>query len=154
MKNVLILTDFSDAARNALKYALSWFQDAKISCHVLLLNTYLMPQADADQLVRINDELRDRSFKKLQAEARAAESAVKGGNVDFETVSHMGTLKNIVNHIVAERKIHFLIAGDGGDLDLRSLHESRCPVFIIPARMSYESGKERLRPVFGIPELR
>lgn len=144
MRNILILTDFSEASRNALKYALSWLQDIKMPCHVLLLNTYLIPPAATDQLVHINDELRSHSLKKLQDEMRSAKNMVKDGLIDFEIVSYMGTLKNIIGHLTTEKNIHCLIAGSDNAFDTRSLQEAHCPVFIVSPHQSYDGSVQPL----------
>jgi nucleotide-binding universal stress UspA family protein len=134
---MLIVTDFSVAARNAVRYVLSWLTDVGMRCDVLLLNTYVIPRASADQLIRINDELREKSLNDLKDEAGAAGRMLQGDGVRIETMSHMGTLENVVDYLTTAKPIACLAAGSGGGLDAESLKKAHCPVLLVPPGAVY-----------------
>lgn len=132
---ILVPTDFSDTSRDALKYVLSWFKDVSVEHEVVLLNTYLVPPVPADQLVRMNDELRENSRKKLEAERDVIQQGA-GSDVRFQLLSHLGTLGNVVGYLSAKEKVDGLVVGVAEDLDFL-LQSAHCPVLIVPPRSAY-----------------
>lgn len=138
MKTLLVPTNFSATTRNALNFAVSFSRDARLNGTVLLLNTYLVPPAAPDQLVRINDDLREASLKNLESELRAIERTVSDGSIRFETLSHLGSLKNVVDHLTTQRKIDCLVIGYDGEADLATLKSAHCPLLLVPLGARYQ----------------
>lgn len=142
MKNILVLTDFSHAAENALKFVLTWLSDVKMKCHVLLLNTYLIPLSPVDELVQINDELRISSQKKLREELRKVDTMTRDTNLTFELLSYMGSVKNVLHYLTADKNIQFLAISDNVLPELGPLANLKCPVLVIPANAVYSGIKK------------
>lgn len=142
MKHVLVLTDFSNAAQNALKFVLTWLQDAKIKCHILLLNTYLIPPAPVDELIRINDDLRETSQKKLRDELRQIDNMTRDSDITFELLSYMGSVKNVLNYLSTDKNIQFISICDSAIMDVGPLVLLKCPVLTIPTHAVYSGIKK------------
>lgn len=137
MKTLLVLTNFSATTRNALDFAVAFSRGVRLNGTVVLLNTYLIPPAAPDQLVRINDDLREASLKNLESELRAIERTVSDGSIRFETLSHLGSLKNVVDHLTTQRKIDCLVVGYDGEAELAALKSAHCPLLLVPPGARY-----------------
>lgn len=136
MRVLLIATDFSQAAGAAIRYAVDFFEDCASFCHVILLNTYLIPSTPANQLVAVNDEMKKKSLEGLKKECKAAQELIKGEKMTFEILTQMGSLESVMVHVVEDKKVDLAImATDGAknrDEILGVLRRLSCPLLIVP----------------------
>ena len=65
MKNILVPTDFSETARNALKYAISLFGSDN---HFILMNAYEEPTSTTSSMISLRDILHESSVDSLKDE--------------------------------------------------------------------------------------
>lgn len=121
---MLIPTDFSVASRQAIQYAFDLLQDKKEDYRFLLLHTYLIPSAPPHQLISLHDELRKKSLEGLEKERLWAQTLNGDHSVSLETLSSMGSLENVVNHLVDNQKIDCIIMG---------MERVNCPLLVIPS---------------------
>jgi hypothetical protein len=136
MKRILIPTDFSEHSNNSIEYVLEYFKNTKIPCQILLLNTYMVQQTDPSKVILANDDLKKRSLMGL--ERQRSEALKKNDNplISIETVSHMGSLNNVIQHLLQKEKID-LVAMDRDNGDRKNLkkvsdilEQRQCPLLI------------------------
>lgn len=134
---LLIPTDFSVASQLALQYGISFLQDRKEKGEILLLNTYLLPNASPDRLIDLHDELRNKSTLKLKEQVCLAQKAISDHHMSFETLSRMGSFENVIAHLAQERKVDGVIFGlDGTPREkekiAKVLDRIHCPLIVVP----------------------
>lgn len=119
MKKVLITTDFSPHSKHAIKQVLEKFQSSGEPCQILLLNTYMVLSSDPDRminLVNLNDELKRESKNGLALEVNEVKKMLKSEDkISINTMSHMGSLKNVIGLLLKKENIDLVVMGkDGG----------------------------------------
>lgn len=134
---LLVPTDFSAVSQQALQYGLAYLQEREEKGKILLLNTYLLPNASPDRLVAIHDELRKKAIQKLEAQVGLAQKTIAAGNVSFEILSHMGSLENVVAHLIQKQKVDLVVLGLNGKAQEKEqlskiLDRIHCPLIIVP----------------------
>ncbi|MCX2720106.1 universal stress protein [Lentiprolixibacter aurantiacus] len=118
MKNMLVLTDFSNNAYNALYYATRLFRD--VECRIYLLNVFsentplISPNRakgkNRNLLVQLEEESREgleKDFHRINLDAPNEKHLRK-------TISRKGNLPDIVHEIVADREIDLIVMGNTG----------------------------------------
>lgn len=134
MKSILIPTDFSAQSRHTLKVVLDLMHKTQIPCHVLLLNTYLVKQTESQNLIQLNDELKNKSKAGLEKEREEAMRDLYNSNIKIETASHLGSLKNVIMQLHETHKFDLVAIGkDGGkqvDTIAAMLNRQQCPILI------------------------
>jgi nucleotide-binding universal stress UspA family protein len=165
MKNILVLTDFSDVAYNAAEYAIKLAADLK--ANVFLFNAInarknamalsMDEEGDdfdllaAECLVRLNE-----LSKKLQTTLKE-DAAYKPG---LSKLLQPGNVKDCINRVVADNKIEIIIMGARQYKDfpvfffgtkVRDVVEAaQCPVLIINKHTLYKTVKN----IFYVTDLR
>ncbi len=115
MKSVLIPTDFSTHSRHATQVVLELLKETPDPCKILLLNTYVVQNNDPEQIISLNDELKKQSKLGLERVREEAQSWVSNSNIKIEVVSHMGSLANVILHLLNKEKVDLVALGmDGG----------------------------------------
>ncbi len=137
MKVLLIPTDFSAASQQALQYAVSFLLNSREGGKILLLNTYLLPNAAPDRLVALHDELRNKSTQKLKEQVCFAQEKISDHQIRFETLSRMGSLENVIAHLVNEQKVDGVVLGLQGtpkekERIGRMVDRIHCPLITVP----------------------
>lgn len=134
MKRILIATNFSAHSGCTIKYVLNLFKDTQIPCHILLVNTYMVQQTDPLQVILVNDELKSRSKQNLETEKVCALALIDQAAITIETSSHLGTLKNVVQHLLQKDKIDLVAMGKNGGRHVETvanlLKKLKCPLLI------------------------
>lgn len=135
MKHILITTDFSAVSRKAIRYTLRFFQSFNEPCHFFLLNAYLVPKTSAHNIIKLNDELKSDSNQGLQREQAWASEFL--GTNSLESISAMGSLKNIIPRLIQEKKVDLLVMGKDGGRHLEDVTEvlkreqRECPLLAV-----------------------
>lgn len=153
MKKILVPTDFSENAMNALLYA------RELACsfkgQITLLNTYQVYQR-SDMLVSIDDVLQKEAEKELAAFAQKASL-----NVPVETKVLKGDAIHTIADLAREGKFDLIVMGTKGASGLKEvflgsitggvMRHTQAPIIAIPENYS-------LRPIkkiaFGIANLK
>lgn len=118
MKKILLPTDFSKNAWNAIEYALHFFKEEK--CTFYLLNTYTPSFYRVDYLVggpvqsAIPDVGVDISLKGLEFALERIKKEYKNPNHTFETLSAFNTLTDEVHELCDEGKVDMVVMGTQG----------------------------------------
>lgn len=125
MKRILLPTDFSENAWNAIQYAVSFFKNEE--CTFYILNAY---QAGASSLVgRMNKERDTRLFRAIKDEALYEISGVLNkikskNNVErhqFKTLSIADSLLNAIGRTVIDANIDYIFMGTKGATGLKEV---------------------------------
>lgn len=152
MKHILLLTDFSNNAWNAIVYASQIFKEQK--CTFTILNSFdssLHHSTAGIVSARMNEAVYD-SLKK-QSEDGLESTLIRLTKVadnslhTFETLSIHGTLVDVVLGLVAEHSPNYVVVGAKGETGLREvaigssaaslIAKVLCPLLIIPENVAY-----------------
>ncbi|MBX2828291.1 MAG: universal stress protein [Flavobacteriaceae bacterium] len=159
MKKVILPTDFSENAYNAIRYAVQLFKDEP--CTFYLLNTY----TPASYYVGVNMvnsysalELEKMASAKSRKGLDEVEERIKNEFVDakhiFVKLSAFNMLAAEINELIANQNIDLVVMGTTGAtgakevfLGTQTMHTIKrveCPVVVVPASFHYEVPKEIL----------
>jgi len=114
MKHVLLLTDFSDSARNATIYALEMLKKEKL--YFKLVNTYDLEFSGSPYVMQVKDELATESLKGLKNELRLLHRLFPDARIEIE--SHFGSLVEVVFREVKEFEPDLVVLGNKGESSL------------------------------------
>ncbi|MEO0507075.1 MAG: universal stress protein [Bacteroidota bacterium] len=157
MQKILIPTDFSENAWNAIRYAMQLF--ANNECTFYLLNTYtpVIPSsrfmAKMIDGVSIVDAVRDSSERGLQHSVNQIQEQFANPRHRFETISSFNLLVEEIKDLVEELKIDLIITGTKGASGIDEVFmgsntvriiksTERCPVLAIPQHFGYLAPRE------------
>ncbi|WP_431125902.1 universal stress protein [Flagellimonas flava] len=152
MQKILIPTDFSDNAWNAIDYAMQLFRSR--NCSFYLLNTYtpVIPSgrfmAKMVNGVRIVDAVRDASEEGLQKTVDRIKSKYRNSKHSFETISSFNLLTEEINDLVDTLGIQLIITGTKGASGIEEVFmgsntvriiksTKKCPVLAIPQHFEF-----------------
>ncbi len=137
MKRVLIPTDFSDNAWNAIKYGLSLFKEE--ACTFYLLNTYTpaiahsrFMAASMDQGL-LNNTAAQSSKNGLAKVLERIHKEFPNNNHSFKTISSFSLLIDEVLETISENEIDLVLAGTKGSSGLEEVFMGSNAVRIIKA---------------------
>ena len=138
MKNILLLTDFSENARNAMVYGLELFgEDVNYS----LLNACQEPGDDTDVLISVKDILIDTSNKALQLELDFIYKTFPEKKINVLPRVECGAVEVVLDVISREENFDFVVMGTKGTTSDRwfvgsvaksVVQHSPFPVIVIP----------------------
>jgi nucleotide-binding universal stress UspA family protein len=157
MKNILIPTDFSENAWNAVKYAIELYKNEQ--CNFYLLNTYTPNIATSRFMASAVNEERytvENSSKKglINLLNRIEKEYPDPAHIhNFKTISSFSFLVDEVKELVNDYNIHIVILGTKGASGLAEVFMGsnavriikavkKCPVLAIPECFKYETPKE------------
>ncbi|NAY92704.1 universal stress protein [Muricauda sp. JGD-17] len=157
MQKILIPTDFSENAWNAIDYSMQLFRDKE--CTFYLLNTYtpVIPSsrfmAKMIDGVRIVDAVRDSSEKNLQKTVAQIKGKYKNPKHHFKTVSSFNLLVEEVKDMVDTFGINLVITGTKGASGIDEIFMGsntvriiksikKCPILAIPKHFDYVTPNE------------
>ena len=160
MKKILLPTDFSDNAFNAIKYAVQLFKDE--DCTFYLLNTYT-PAIYYIEYVPLNPDpsglstaIKENLLKDLNAIVEKLKTEFNNPKHQFETIAAFNTLTFEITEITKERHIDYIVMGTKGATGAKEilfgsntvhvLKNAKCPVLAIPSNFAYETPHELLFP--------
>lgn len=160
MKNILLPTDFSENAYNAIKYAMQLFE--KEECKFYLLNTYTPVLYDNEYLVysasqpTLTEIYRNKSMQGLERVLRRIKRNFKNEKHSFEKISSFNLLSDEIKEIVVEKEIDLVVMGTKGATGaqeilfgthtVHAIKKTRCPLLAIPAHYEYKAPKQILFP--------
>ena len=157
MKNILIPTDFSENAWNAIEYALRFF--SKSSCNFYILHVNTSEISRFQEQVSTNDDtvvssiLKSPSKKLLQQTIkRIIKSPYLSSKHRFYPVMDNNYILNSIRKQVTEKKIDFIVMGTRGESGLNNLAvgsntgnvitKVKCTTLVVPENAKYVSLKE------------
>ncbi|WP_106793403.1 universal stress protein [Aquimarina sp. Aq78] len=160
MRKILIPTDFSENAMNALRYAVEFFKYER--CDFFVLHAYADEVYNHNTLVsrKIFNELKEKIHKNSDLALDKVLSEIKSISPnpqhEFRLLSMFGSLIDEANDLVDKENIDILIMGTRGETDdrkltfgsntLQVLKYVKCPLLAIPSDCSYNPPKNILFP--------
>lgn len=160
MKKILLPTDFSQNAYNAISYALQLLESEE--CTFYLLNTYTPAFYDNEYLVysatvpTLSEIYKQKSMNGLQNVLRRIKRNFKNDKHHFEKISSFNLLNDEIKELVLEKDIDLIVMGTKGATGaeeilfgthtVHAIKKARCPLLAIPAGFEYKPPKEILFP--------
>jgi len=160
MRKVVVPTDFSKNAFNALKYACQLFKYTR--CDFFILHAYADEVYQQDRIVKRNslDELKEVTYKNSEKELAEIIKDIfeysPNPRHKFKSISAFGTLTDEINDLINLENADIVIMGTRGDTNDRTitfgsntvqvLKYVQCPVLAIPENYKYHPPKELLFP--------
>lgn len=160
MTRILLPTDFSDNAFEAIRYALLVYKDVK--CTFYLVHTYTAPMYHTEYLIGspgqigLGDILHDSSMTQLEDLKNRLEKEYKNPKHTFMVHTAFNTLLDEISETVEAENIDLVVMGTKGAtgakeifLGTNTVHvikKAKCPVIAVPPHFEYEAPKEILFP--------
>lgn len=160
MLSILIPTDFSENAMNAVKYALEFFKYQKTEFY--LMHAYQSEFYDSEELVsrevfnEVLNDTKNESEDNLKSLLNEVEQIAPNPRFKFHTISAYNTLVEEANSIADKHNIDLIVMGTKGKSNERHivfgshtfqvLKYVQCPVLAIPSNYSNTQPKRILFP--------
>tara|TARA_R110002049_G_scaffold305714_3_gene503054 strand:- start:1405 stop:2232 length:828 start_codon:yes stop_codon:yes gene_type:complete len=148
--NILVLTDFSVNAKNALYFALDLALES--NANVKILNCVSAPPSKSNVVVSIMDILKEDSEKGLNELQNDIKNHKEYSTLKLEMLSSVGELSSTVEEISSQWNIDFIVMGTKGMTALeeifigsnttKMISEVELPLLAIPMDCKYSSIKE------------
>jgi nucleotide-binding universal stress UspA family protein len=111
MRRVLLLTDFSEIARNACIYALKMFEKEK--AHFELLNVYDVEFSGSPYIMQVKEEMAEESMRGLRKELSILHT--KYPNVRIELASRFGAMTEVIKEELKDYEPELIVLGCKGE---------------------------------------
>jgi nucleotide-binding universal stress UspA family protein len=160
MKRILLPTDFSENAYNAISYAVQLYKDTK--CKFYILHTYTPVSISAGSMVDnyssfdLQDITKETAERKLKEIEDRLKTEFNNTNHTFITTVSFNTLTSEMVEVVKKKEIDFVIMGTKGATGakeifigsntMQTIKNLKCPVIAIPSGFKYEKPSEILFP--------
>ena len=161
MKNILLPTDFSNNAWNAIFTGLKMFET--VDCNFILLNTYepklanLMGTKSKERLGVIYDSLSENSKLQLGKTLEYLNENHTRGNHSFETVSISNAIEQAIKQMIADRDIDLIVMGTKGATGAKEVFMGSntvkvikkvraCPIIAVPNKYDFKALKTVVFP--------
>ncbi len=153
MKNILLLTDFSEKAQNAIDYALQFFSSNKCNFFILIvqkvsgyttsnLMTSLTTSSVYNSIIKKPKEV-------LSEMVNGFEKTYKDEAYSFDGICDYDSFLNSVNQVVISKNIDLIVMGTNGasgtkevifgSNTLSVIRNVDCPVLVIPENYKYKT---------------
>ncbi|ULC57902.1 universal stress protein [Flaviramulus sp. BrNp1-15] len=160
MRKILIPTDFSKNAMNALKYAVELFKYERSEFYIMHAyqdDIYAdESKLSQDNLKTVTASVSEESQKELEKTVEAIKAISPNPRHTFNIISANNLLVDEADKIVDEQNIDVIVMGTKGETDdkkvtfgsytLQVLRYVQCPVLAIPADYKYTQPKHILFP--------
>ena len=160
MKSILIPTDFSENAMNAVKYALEFFKYQKTVFY--FMHAYQNEFYDHEELVSrekfddVLNKVKNESIQNLEKLLKDVNKIAPNPRYTYHTISANNTLVEEANSIADEKNIDLIVMGTKGKSNERHivfgsqtfqvLKYVQCPVLAIPSNYTNTQPKRILFP--------
>jgi len=160
MKKIILPTDFSENAYNAIKYAIQLFKDEE--CTFYLVNTYTPAIYESEYILHspgqigLGDIYQSVSAEELEALKKQLEKEYSNPKHTFYTHSAFNILVDEIVQLASAEEADIIIMGTQGAtgakeifLGSHTVHvikKAPCPVIAIPAEFQFKEPKEILFP--------
>lgn len=160
MKKILLPTDFSDNAYNAIKYAVELFKNEE--CVFYLLNTYTPVLYDTEYIlysptpISLDEIYKNNSLKGLAKVKKQIKKDSPNSKHQWEIVSSFNMLNDEIKEQVKEKEINLVVMGTQGAsgaevifLGTHTVHaikKATCPLLAVPSGFKFKTLNNILFP--------
>jgi len=160
MIKILLPTDFSENAYNAIKYAVELFENEE--CNFYLLNTYTPVLYDTEYILyspsnlSLHEIYRNKSLKGLEKIERQINKDLPNSKHKWELVSSFNMLSEEIKIQVKENRIDLVVMGTQGATGAKmilfgthtvhAIKKASCPLLAIPSGFKFKTLKNILFP--------
>ncbi|WP_299396920.1 universal stress protein [uncultured Gelidibacter sp.] len=157
MKNILLLTDFSDSAKNAIDYALRFFKNEKCTFHVLYVQdstVYTTDDIVSQASTSLYDSLINKNRIKLIEYVAELESEFETQNFSFQIMVDFDSIIGSIKQSITHKNIDLIVMGTNGvtgakevvfgSNTLNVIRRVACTTLIVPEAYTYQEPKEIL----------
>lgn len=160
MKKILLPTDFSPNAYNAIEYAVNLFKDEE--CTFYLLNTFTPVLYDTEYILYSSSQpgleeiYRNNSEKGLNKVKRRITQKDKNPNHHFELISSFNLLIEEIKDQVKEKQIDLVVMGTQGATGaqeilmgtntVQAIKKVKCPLLSVPSEFEFTKPESILFP--------
>jgi nucleotide-binding universal stress UspA family protein len=160
MRKIIVPSDFSDHAFNALKYACQLFRHE--SCEIFIIHAYAdevyqrsreVKRSVLEELKQVTHEESDSGLSEIR---RSIPDVSPNPKHEFKTASIFATLTDAINELVNKEDIDLVVMGTRGKSEierdkfgsntLRVMKYVQCPVMAIPTGHNFQVPKNILFP--------
>ncbi|PHN92740.1 universal stress protein [Maribacter sp. 6B07] len=153
MKNILIPTDFSDNAWNALIYGITFFKKTQCTFHIVHINA-INTNSSGEAALYVSPDILEETIlaepkEKLQHLLKRIEKLPLNAKHNFKVQAIYGFLINELKTLVINKKIDLIIMGTKGATGLKSVSigsntgnvitKVPCNVMAVPENACYEN---------------
>lgn len=138
--NILIPTDFSDSARNAIQYAIALFGEE--DHRFILMNAYEEPSSSTASMISLRDILHESSVEALRDEEKYIREELKLDKANLTLESIYGDAVSCIKSCLIDHKISLIVMGTTGATGLKEvmmgsvaagvIQRVPCPVLVVP----------------------
>lgn len=160
MKRILLPTDFSENAYNAISYAVQLYRD--IECEFYILHTYTPAtissgsMMDTHTVLAIYEIEKETANSNLKALKEKIEKTFHNANHTFITISAFNLLIPEMKELIEENNINLAIMGTKGATGAKevflgthtmyAIKKLKIPVIAVPSDFKYQKPKDILFP--------
>jgi len=160
MIKILLPTDFSENAYNAIKYAVELFENEE--CNFYLLNTYTPVLYDTEYILyspsplSLHETYRNKSLEGLEKLERQINTDLPNSKHKWELVSSFNMLSDEIKIQVKEKNIDMVVMGTQGATGAKmilfgthtvhAIKKASCPLLAIPSDFKFKTLKNILFP--------
>lgn len=158
-KRIVIPTDFSQTARNAVNYALDFL--GKDKSEIFLLNAFESPHMGSGMLISINDILEKESKQALKIELKKLQIENKINGYSIETISEHGDLVGSLQKWSKKLKFDYVLLGTNGASGIKGalfgsnatqvIDCASVPVISVPGVARFNGIKKMVLAIDGKP---
>lgn len=146
MKNILLPTDFSENARNAINYALKFFKNELCTFYILHVekaSSFIMDDLMvAPANTSIHNAVTKETKKKLKSLIEELKELTSDQNYSFFPLTDYDVFTDAIQQVVDSKDIHLIIMGTNGATGakevifgsntLNVIHKVDCPIITVP----------------------
>lgn len=160
MKKILLPTDFSVNADNAIDYAMQLYKNE--DCTFYILNTYTPVIYDIEYVLAspgqfgLGDAIRQNSLESLDKTYNRIKKEKNNPKHKIETICSFNILISEIEDLIEKKSIDLIVMGTKGATGAKEIlfgsntvqvfKHVKCPVIAIPSDFSYENPHEILFP--------
>ena len=153
MKTIIVPTDFSPIATNAMNFAAD--MAVNINASLMLLHVYQVPvsMTDVPVVMASSEELRKNSEAKLQ-ELKDSLTQITSGKIKLYTEARLGDVSDELEDVCKQVEPFAVIMGTRGttgvervlfgSTTLTAIRHLKCPVIVVPPGKEYGTGIKKI----------
>jgi len=160
MKNILLLTDFSENALNAIEYSMNLFEGDR--CHFFILHVKSPATYTTDDIMVSGNEsiyniIVKNPKEELESMVLDLKAKFKTETFEFETIVDYDNLTAAINQAVNVKSIDLIVMGTNGVTGAKEvifgsntvnvIRNINCPTLVIPEDFVFRNTNEILLPL-------